>query len=176
MTMDPVFQYTALGAFALLFAFSALEKWNDQEVYASQLRSYRLVPEAMTQIVSQSILFAEFIAAILLISPAYFYGALLGLVLLALYTSAIAVNLVRGRTHIDCGCLGSRGEGISYHLVTRNIILMLALASVFVASPARDFGWLDYVSVLFAILCAALIYFTASELIKNHINARHWWG
>ncbi len=176
MLIDPVIQYAILGAFALLFAFSALEKWNNQEKFELQLSGYQIVPETLMRLTAQVVLFTEFVIAVLLISPAYLYGVVCGFGLLALYTGAITLNLLRGRTHIDCGCLGSSGEGLSYFLVLRNLTLLAVLAIATNPSIAREFTWLDFSTVLLAILCGVLGYFTASELIKNHMNARHWWG
>ena len=169
-------QYGVLGAFALLFAFSALDKWMDLERFVIQLNAYQLFPENQATFIANTLLLTELVTATLLISPLYFFGVVTGLALLTGYTLGIWINLQRGRTHIDCGCLGSTGEGLSYYLVARNIVLLAILGSCLIDPSPRIFTWLDYTAIVFLILTASLVYFTVSELIKNHMNAQHWWG
>ena len=176
MSVDPMIQYGVLGAFALLFAFSALDKWMDFDKFVTQLNAYQLFPERNATFIANAVLLAELVTATLMISPLYFFGVVTGLALLAGYTFGIWINLQRGRTHIDCGCLGSTGEGLSYYLVARNAFLLAILGSCLAEISPRVFTWLDYTAIVFLILTASLVYFTVSELIKNHMNAQHWWG
>jgi hypothetical protein len=176
MSVDPMIQYGVLGAFALLFAFSALDKWLDFDSFVTQLEAYQLLPDRYTTLTARTLLGAELVTATLLISPAFFFGVLSGLTLLAGYTLGIWINLQRGRTHIDCGCLGSTGEDLSYYLVARNVVLLAILGCGLTEASLRVFTWLDYTAIVLLIVTASLGYFTVSELIKNHMNAQHWWG
>ncbi|WP_289141256.1 MauE/DoxX family redox-associated membrane protein [uncultured Brevibacillus sp.] len=59
-------------------------------------------------------------------------GAVLGGLLLILYSVAIAINLLRGRRDISCGCGGVAGNHpISWLLVLRNLLLMFVCGWVF---------------------------------------------
>jgi hypothetical protein len=160
----------------LLFAFSALEKWHDRVMFRAQLEAYKLVPPGLIPVTAASLIVLELLAATLLLSPQFRYGAALCVVLLMGYTAGIWVNLLRGRTHIDCGCLGSAGEGISYWLIARNLFLMVLPVVCFATVGVRPMAWLDYVSLMFLIISASLLYFTANQLIKNHLDAKLWWG
>ena len=67
-------------------------------------------------------------------------GSLMAALLLCLYTGAIAVNLGRGRTAIDCGC-GGQATPLSGWLLTRNgLLLCLAWAAAALPSGTADAG------------------------------------
>jgi hypothetical protein len=56
-------------------------------------------------------------------------AAMIGAVLLVLYATAIAANLIRGRSELPCGCTGRQSQPISWSLVLRNgglICLLIA--------------------------------------------------
>lgn len=173
--LDPLILYCLLGAFALLFAFSAIEKFHDKTVFQTQVLNYKLLPEAFVPFLSNVAVLAEISAATLLITQGYLYGAAIGLILLFGYAIGIWINLKRGRTHIDCGCLGSHGEGISYYHVIRNLGLMALLALCLLPVAARTLEWLDYLVLIFFLVGAGLTWVTATMLLSNHMNQRLWW-
>ena len=86
-------------------------------------------------------------------------------------TLAVAINLARGRSEIDCGCGGTRGQGLSNGLVVRNIVLMLSLLCA--ARPlhlaALGVGGIALMSALG--LALSSLYFSSSQLLAN---ARQW--
>ncbi len=174
--IDPTILYALLGSFALLFAFSALEKYQDVEMFRQQLIDYRVLPEMMAPIVAVVVVAAEVITATLLITQAYQWGVLLGLIMLSAYAIGILINLLRGRTHIDCGCLGSRGEGISYFHVLRNLLLIALLFSCTLSVSERTLLWLDYLTIIAAVAAAAGVYITMTLLISNYTQQRLWWS
>ncbi len=175
MMLDPVLQHTLLGAFALLFAFAALEKWQAKALFAAQLGAYQLLPAALVTPASFLVMALEVITATLLLTTGNHYGCLLGISLLLAYGGAITINLVRGRSHIDCGCLGSEGEGISYHLVVRNLVLAGLLAIPLLPTADRAYLLLDYFSVIAGVIALSAAYLTINTLIRNSIQSRLWW-
>ncbi|MBL6689668.1 MAG: hypothetical protein ISP91_04685 [Pseudomonadales bacterium] len=174
--IDPAALYTLLGSFALLFAMSALEKYQDVVAFRQQVADYRVLPEFLVPVEAITVVAAEVIAATLLITQAYLWGVMLGLAMLLLYAAGILANLLRGRTHIDCGCLGSRGEGISYFHVLRNILLAAFLSACTLAVGTRDLVWLDYLTIIIAVAAASGIYVTMTLLISNYTEQRLWWS
>jgi hypothetical protein len=95
-----------------------------------------------------------------------------------IYGLAIAINLLRGRLHISCGCgLGnSSGENqpLSWMLVLRNILLMaLALLPLLPAS-GRTLAPFDWFTLISALLASALLYFGGSQLLQNQSAIRSW--
>ncbi len=64
-----------------------------------------------------------------------------GATLLLVYAAAIAVNLLRGRDGIDCGCsFGSTTESLSWALVARNLVLVLVALAAGSAEPMAGIG------------------------------------
>ena len=65
------------------------------------------------------------------------FGAALAIALLVMFALAMAINLVRGRTEIDCGCFKSGlRQTVSGWLVGRN--LLLAAGTVLLWLPATE--------------------------------------
>ena len=174
--LDPVVLYSLVGGFALLFALSALEKYQDMTAFQLKLENYQMLPTALTAGMANVVFIMEIVATTLLLTPAYLYGAALSAILILAYTSGIAFNLARGRTHIDCGCLGSQGEGISgYHLL-RNSTLLLLLLVCFIPITDRQLVWLDYSTIVLFLGASAAIYATANLMIAHANQHRLWWS
>lgn len=174
--LDPVILYSLIGGFALLFAFSALEKYQDMTAFQLKLENYQVLPAALAPGMTNIVFMTEVAASTLLLTPAYLYGLALSAILMLAYTSGIAINLARGRTHIDCGCLGSQGEGISgYHLL-RNGTLLVMLAVCFLPVIDRQLLWLDYATIILFLGASAACYATANLMIAHANQHRLWWS
>jgi len=93
----------------------------------------------------------------------YIAGVGTGL-LMAGYGAAITVNLLRGRSWIDCGCGG--GEQLSWSLVVRNLVLAgFALLPLAIVDAAPRWEDLAVSAPVFAI--AALMYLATRTLLEN---------
>ena len=88
--------------------------------------------------------------------------------LLAAYAGAIAVNLVRGRRHVACGCLGPAAEQpLHAGLLLRNGVLV-ALAGIAALAPSgRGLSALDAFTIGAAIATVTLIYMATDGLLAN---------
>lgn len=140
MTLDPAMSWLLGLGIALLFGIAAGHKLADRERFLAVLGNYDLVPARLVPLAGMAIVAAEVGAALLLVlPPVRTLGAYLSVALLAAYALAIAINLLRGRTRIDCGCLGfGRHDRIAWTMVARNLVLIaLALALLLPASPRR---------------------------------------
>jgi hypothetical protein len=168
-TLDPVVAQALAGAAALVFVVGAVQKWRDHATFRAALAAYRLLPEALVGPAALALPALEVIAGVALFAtPFRTAGALLALALLAIVTSAVAINLGRGRADIDCGCGGAEGQQrLSWGLVARNVLLMLAIALVAAGGGPRELGILDYATVALAALALYLVYATASQLLAN---------
>jgi hypothetical protein len=174
--IDPVISLSISVAFALLFAFSAIEKLQDRESFLFHLDEYRLLPRFSVRAAGTLIITAEMSIAILLLIHTPVYGVIAGGLLLGLYTAGIFINLLRGRTWMDCGCLGSEGEGLSYWLVLRNLILIAALMLVLLPAADRNLIWLDYCTVLFSVVAAIIAYIVLHLLLAADGRSKMWWS
>jgi hypothetical protein len=174
--IDPVIDITIRGAFALLFALAAMEKLHDRETFQIQLEEYQLVPKGLLPAAGMAIILVEVAIAIALLIQDSFYGVMMGCALLAVYASAILINLIRGRTWMDCGCLGSAGEGLSYWLVTRNLVMLAALMILLLPTIERTLVWLDYFSILFTLFGTSLAYVILNTLLAANTRSKMWWS
>src|SRR5438093_1201140 len=137
--MDPVIDVTLRMALALLFFVAAGHKLQDLGRFGATLAEYRLLPARLVPLAAALVVAVEVAAAgALLVPGARAAGLLSAATLLLVYGAAVAINLARGRRHIDCGCAGPAGRRpISGALVARNAALAAVRALVYGASPAR---------------------------------------
>ena len=91
--------------------------------------------------------------------------------LLGAYTTAISINLFRGRIHIDCGCgmasTAGRDQQLSWGLVARNIVLIVAALAATLPATERAIGMVDYVTLVAGLLAIVLLYGAANQLLSN---------
>jgi len=102
--------------------------------------------------------------------PALFAAGLLGL-----YALAMAINLFRGRNHIDCGCSGpsDRTQIISWSLVKRNLVLVL-LALFCVVAPTRDINTAQLLIILAGTAVTLLLYAAIEQALANIQGYSRW--
>jgi len=113
-----------LGA---LFVFSATGKVADPERFAIAVRAYELLPVSLTNLFALVLSWAEILSGIMLILGVYTRKAAAAvLLLLVMFTVAIATTMIRGLV-IDCGCFSNEGGSqTGLLLVLRNLFLIAA--------------------------------------------------
>ena len=88
--------------------------------------------------------------------------------LLALYAAAIAVNLARGRRHLDCGCAGpALRRPISGWLVVRNLVLVAIALADLAPLSTRPLVWVDALTVVAATAALAACWMAADRLLAT---------
>jgi|TARA_B110001450_G_C17664480_1_gene498867 hypothetical protein len=125
---------TAIAALSLsyVFADSALHKFSSPQYFRAALDNYRVVPKLLLRPLGHSLPLIEVALAIGLLIPSMRGVTLLGMAfLLSAYTAGMAINILRGRADIDCGCSGPmQAEGLSPWLLARNVIFLFMVAWV----------------------------------------------
>jgi len=165
--MDPVLDLTFRAALALLFAVAALHKVRDPRGFTATLADYRLLPEGIAGAAGMVLVGAELavVAALVIDRRAGLAGAA---ALLVLYGGAMAVNLARGRRHIDCGCAGPRARRpIGGGIVVRNALLAAAALAGLLPVTARPLAWGDTLTVSGAVLTLAALYLATDRLMAH---------
>jgi uncharacterized membrane protein YphA (DoxX/SURF4 family) len=143
-------------AAALIFftaASSKLRRWN---TFEGIVAGYRLLPDPLVRWVAWVLPPGEIVLAAALVfgvpgsEPA-------ASALLCLFAAAMAINLARGRTHIDCGCFdAAQRQPLRWLLVVRNIVLaVLLIAAAF--SRTAGGGW-DFAALLMGVLCGSAFF------------------
>lgn len=160
----------AAGGFALLLGAGSWRKIRGLDGFRAVLADYRLVPACATKPAALAVSLVEgVLAGLWLVAPWRVEAVILAGVgtalLMAAYGGAITVNLLRGRSWIDCGCGG--GEQLSWILVLRNLVLtgfaLLPLAIIDTTPPR----WQDLAVSMPVFAVAALLYLATRTLLEN---------
>jgi hypothetical protein len=156
---------SAMAAICLFAAFHALHNRDD---FAKIVQANSILPDAVGEIFAALLPPMQCVIAVALVVPGTrFLGSYAALAMLVCFTFAIAINLVRGRRDIACGCGGGAGQTISWALVLRNALLMGGLAASLAApshqhlEPAAIIGIAGLSSFL------AVLYLAANQLMVN---------
>lgn len=172
---EPVVTVFLRSFLILLFVAAALPKLRHADEFFGVVRNFRLMPEVMARPFAAALPVVELALAACLAVPATAALAAAGIGgLLVLFGLAIAVNVARGRTAIDCGCFrnGMR-QPLGWLLVGRNAGLALAafgLAWILPAAPAA--GPFDLAIGFAAAGLALLLGYGASLLNGLQAGAR----
>ncbi|MGH8786958.1 MAG: MauE/DoxX family redox-associated membrane protein [Cupriavidus necator] len=181
LVVDPVIVRTCQAAAAIVFGAAAVSKLMAVRRFAGALDAYALLPPVLVTPVAWALALAELAVALLLpLDATRTAAALGGLVLLAVFFSAIGINLWRGNRDIDCGCqafarrdAGKRVSGAlsGWHLA-RVALLAALLAPVLSEPAAREVLWVDYLTVLGGLACASGLFFVIDALLANRAAAQ----
>ena len=165
MTIDPALDLALRAALTLLLVAAAVHKLRDLRAFRATLAEYRLLPAPAVTVGAVGIAAAELALAVgLHVAPR---EALAGTAaLLVIYAGAIAINLARGRRHLDCGCGGAR-RTISGKLVARNVALAALAVGGLLPPSARSMTWPDVVTIAAVTAFAAAIYATVDRMIAD---------
>lgn len=172
MHADPVLSHAMGAALSVVFLIGAWQKLKAREEFAAALENYRLLPAVTVSWMAWLLPLSEAMAgALLLFQATRVPAALLALVLLLLVTAAVAINLLRGYSEIDCGCGGFSGgvsgQAISWGLVMRNLVLIAAIPWIAADSAVRNLVWMDYLTVACATLALLGLYALVSQLLAT---------
>ncbi|MBU2097120.1 MAG: hypothetical protein KKD00_00005 [Gammaproteobacteria bacterium] len=100
------------------------------------------------------------------------YAGLAAAILLAVYGIAMAINLNRGRSSIDCGC-GDTPQPLSSWLVVRNFVLAAGAILTLAPIASRQLTALDmFFAVIFVVACS-LCYTMMEHLSRNYYLLTH---
>lgn len=121
----------------LVFLTAAAHKLRHAEVFPGVVANYRILPRALVTPVAQTLPWIELAVGLgLLAQTAQPWPAVCALLLLTAFAGAMALNLRRGRSHIDCGCGQSAlKQSLSWPMVGRNFSLGLLAAPSLLAAP-----------------------------------------
>ncbi|MBR8303110.1 methylamine utilization protein MauE [Burkholderia dolosa] len=170
MTIDPVIATSAQAGAAAAVLLGAFAKLRAPAAFRDALAGYRLLPDALVAPAAFAIPLAEALGAAALLFRDTRTAAAFGLIaLLFAFAAALATNIVRGRTDIDCGCTGfAAGRAASNADAPRRIgwlhvgrvLLLVALVATALFEPdPRAVVWFDYLTLFFSvplIVCALL--------------------
>ena len=182
MLLDPAIELLISLLFALLLLSASVHKFVDRQRFKGILAAYRLIPALALPLLVVAVPLLELVLGLAWLSSTQLnFVAPVTALLLAVYTLAIGINLLRGNVDIDCGC-GFAGHSdnstgyqrLSSGLLLRNGLLMaLALATLLPAND-RVLGIWDYLFVAFACFGLLLLYAAGNQLLANKQRIDSW--
>ena len=122
----------------LVFLLAAVQKAQAWRLLPGVIANYRLLPGWMVASTALLLPPLELLLAVgLLSAQVQPWPELAAIALLMLFAGAIAINVARGRVHIDCGCgQAFLAQHLSRLLVARNLVLAaLLLPSLMPPAP-----------------------------------------
>lgn len=163
--LAPVVHLAALLLLVAIFATAAIGKALTPLEFEGVVANYQLLPRRMVPLVARLLPAVEAIAVVLLMPPATRpVGAAMATVLLLAFAFAMAVNVRRGRTEIDCGCFrATHRQRLSWWLVGRNLALVLVAVALWLP-VTRDPILFDWVQAALAGGVLFLLYLAGSEI------------
>lgn len=159
---------------AFVFARAAWHKARNLAHFQAQLESYQLLPNSLVPAVSRLVLVVEGLVALALPVWTLPQPPVVAAMLLAIYTGALAINLLRGREDLDCGCGGESAQAISWALVVRNSFLIVLAAIAMLPSAPRDISLLELGTVVPACIAVILVYCSVELAIANEQRQRRY--
>lgn len=167
--IDPAVQLILRGLLSAVLAWAAWHKLRDIGAFRAAVEAYELAPPLWAVPIGAALIAAELGIAVGLWLPRVgATAALAAAALLLLYAAAIAVNLVRGRRDLACGCAGPAGnQPISAALVARNLLLVVVAVTSALPTVARPWHWVDGLTVVAALIALGALYAALDRLLAN---------
>jgi hypothetical protein len=179
MMLDPLVTSIISISFGLMFLLASVHKLTGFAQFRAVLHDYRVMPGAVVPLVAAALPVLEILLGLgwlFLADVRIAAFATIGLV--ALYSSTIAINLLRGRVHISCGCGFGKAAGgdetLSWGLVVRNAALLAAAVTATLPEASRSLGVLDYTTLLAALVAIVLLFTAGNQLIRNSGAINAW--
>jgi len=163
----------ALGV-GMVFAHAGLVKLQHRHVMPGIVANYRLLPDALVGIVAGALPIVELAIGLALLAGGLRLAVLPAALLLIVFAGAMAINLRRGRSHIDCGCGRSDlRQTLRWSLVVRN----LALAAIVLPRllPTTTPGALDLATAIaggVSLFLATLLFNAIGALAASPLAAK----
>ncbi len=117
---------------ALLFLYASVDKLLHPADFAAIIRDYRILPEALVNLVAVVLPWVELLLGILLLSGVWLEAALLlANLLLLTFWGALVFNYARG-IDVSCGCFSTsreQGGAMGWYVLRDALFVLLGLAA-----------------------------------------------
>lgn len=182
MQLDSVLAGAAQSGVAITLLLASLAKARKAGAFRRALGAYHLLPDALVTPTAFAIIAAEALGAVALLFPiSRSAGAAVSSALLVAFAAALAINIVRGHTEIDCGCFAFGATGattdasahgratpsIGWWHVARALLLATLAATAFAQRVERAITPLDYLTLYAAVLLIVCTLLTLDALLAN---------
>lgn len=166
--IDPLITIVIATSLAILFLLAARHKLAEPQRFEAQLAAYRLLPDSMLSPIARTLPFVELaVATGMLFTATRPMAGLVAATLLTVYALAMAINIKRGRSKIDCGC-GDTPQPLSALLLLRNTILACGALLMLAPAMSRSLGVVDMLFAALLVIIFVLSYIMLEHLSRNH--------
>ena len=178
--IDPLASRALAVALGLLLLVAAWHKVAARDAFIAALDDYRLLPDGLVRPVAWLLPLIEATLGLAwLAGIARGSIALATIATLTAYAAAMAINLRLGRWNIGCGCsfgggASGRDQPLSWSLVLRNLVLVVAAALAALPRSSRALGAYDWLTLVLALATLATLYSGASQLMRNGAAIAAW--
>lgn len=159
---------------AILYARASLHKLFDLTAFSGFVEDYQLAPRTWSKAIALALALGETAIAAALVAPLTRpFGLVAGAALLALYGAAMAINIRRGRSYIECGC-GGPVQLINGATLLRNGALAL-IALLGLVGPGDGLGAAEAFTAIAGGATLFIGFLLAEQMIANasHLKIRH---
>ncbi len=137
-----ILQLACRFALAAVFLAAAYGKLRDPYAFAVSIHAYRLTPASWAAIGAVAMPAIEVAAALAVASGLCWRGGAVVLIgLLLVFIVGLGQAIMRG-IDIECGCFGEGSSPVSYWLIARNYLLIIAALVPLAYARRRDQGGL----------------------------------
>jgi len=142
-----VIELAARIVVGLAFLLYGLDKITHPDNFARAIANYRLLPEALVNLVAVTLPWVECVCGLLLLAGQWVRSAaLVSAFLLGVFVVAVSITLARG-LDIACGCLDAdAGRKVGFKLLVEDLLL-LGAAAVLVLKAGDRIGLRSMVGV-----------------------------
>ena len=160
----------ALLSLSYLFVVSGAHKLQAPVHFHQILSDYRLVPPKLAVTLAKGLPIVEITVGLTLLVAPLRGAALTGVaILLFTYSLAMAINFVRGRRDIDCGCNGlQHSQNLGVWVLVRNSLLLVLVAGIWQFSPQPNLNAVGWCLALTASALVVLLYQSVNQLRTNN--------
>jgi hypothetical protein len=160
------------GLVCLMLARALLHKLMARAEFAATLAEYHILPARWSAAATVLIALLEGIAILAItLAASRQQGAVLAATLFVVYSAAMAVNLLRGRDHIDCGC-GGAGQPLSWFLVGRNLLLVAGCVCIVTCDVPAMLGVAECAAAAGLVPLLWLLLIMFDRILGNRSHAR----
>jgi len=159
----------ALLCLSYMLVLSASHKLGDPVRFQRILVDYDLLPPTVSRKLSRALPVIEISIGLgLLVAPMRSFAIVAAGALLLTYTLAMAINIVRGRRDVDCGCHGPQhSQTIGFWSVGRNVILLCLMFGLWKYNELLPFSVTSWGVALCGTVLVTLFFHAFSQLQIN---------
>jgi hypothetical protein len=115
---------------ATLFVVAGCLKLADRRQFVSEIADYRILPAVLVKLAATLIPGVEIAAGVLaFFTPTRTAATIVLTAFLAVFSIAVGINLLRGRTDLSCACFGRKSRRIDWFIPARNGAMFAGLVA-----------------------------------------------